>query len=137
MPRGKRTGHKPEVEEIDQRTFFLEILILEAAICRLDRIFHHVDLTVPHSISFGQGKVNCSLAGLVVQCTRVHPGTRTANKLHAAQQFNCHYLCYGFENFRFGVDLGVILFRMYFDTCDCEIKATLSLCGKIRSKVKS
>lgn len=32
MLRGKRTGHKPEVEEIDQRTFFLEILILEAAI---------------------------------------------------------------------------------------------------------
>ena len=92
MLRGKRTGHKPEVEEIDQRTFFLEILILEAAICRLDRIFHHVDLTVPHSISFGQGKVNCSLAGLVVSCTRVHPRTRAANKLHAAQQFNCHYV---------------------------------------------
>ena len=45
--------------------------------------------------------------------------------------------CYCVENFRFGANLGVILFRMYFDTCDCEIKATLSLCGKIRSKVKS
>ena len=80
------------MEEIDQRTFFLETLILEAVICRLDRIFHHVDLTVPHSVSSGQGEVNCSLAGLVVQCTRVHSRTRAANKLHAAQQFNCHVM---------------------------------------------
>ena len=71
----------------------LKILILEAVICRLDRIFHHVDLTVSHSLSSGQGKVNCSLAGLVVKCTRVHPRTRAANKLHAAQHIqltSCH-----------------------------------------------
>lgn len=73
----------------------LKILILEAVICRLDRIFRHVDLTVSHSLSSGQGKVNCSLAGLVVQCTRVHPRTRAASKLHAArcttiQQTSCH-----------------------------------------------
>lgn len=92
MLQGKRTDHNPEVEEIDQRTFFLEIFILEAVTSRLDRIFHHVDLTVPHSVSSGQGKVNCSSAGLAVQCTRVHPRTRAANKLHAAHQFNCHHV---------------------------------------------